>query len=214
MKTSARNARPPRKTQKAAADPPPPVPPNLATAVQFIAPFLDQVSGVVPDYEGIQPARLVRVGTTARFAEPLVPPTISAVAGSPLLQQRMLFDVAAAQAALQYRDALRPLAKGLAAVAANIEYSIDVKLAATARGALHTYHFAKRIVRDPEGAGLMKFVTDMKEMMKKAQNKRPKSTPPPATPGGGTPQGFLPLREDDTPQLDDDGLLPSEERSK
>jgi len=183
--------------------------PDLASIVAKFIEFLDAVESLVPEYQVPHgTGAKARAAGTARFAEPLMQPTITAISSSPRLRDHNTFDPVAGDAAVKYRDALRSLGQRMIAVGEALIYSGDIKLAATARSLLQTYSFAKRLVRDPEGAGLRSYVDELSRVMKKTVNHRPK-VPVPA-PG----QTFLAsaVPPDDVEDiLEPDGLLPDDE---
>jgi len=192
------------------SNPNPSAPVDLATVVAKLTEFLDSVESLVPDYQVPHgKGAKGRAAATARFAEPLMQPTIAAINSSPKLRDHNTFDPAAGAAALQYRDALRSLVQRMMALGDALIYSGDVKLAATGRSLLQTYNFAQRLVRDPEGAGLKPYVDELASAVKKAVNRRPKV----ALPAGG--QTFLaPTAAPDVDVediLEPDGLLPDDE---
>ena len=65
-----------------------------------------------------------------------------------VLQAAGTFDTDEAAAALQFEAAFRPVADDVARLLANLNYTIDAKLAAVAAKALQTYAIAKGFARD------------------------------------------------------------------
>ena len=186
--------------------------PDLTTTIGKFTEFLDSVESLIPDYQVPHGNRdRTRAASTARYAVPLMQPTITAINSVPRLRDHNTFDPEAAAAALQYRDALRSLGQRMAAVGDALIYSGDVKLAASARSLLHTYSLAQRLVRDPEGVGLRPYVEQMSLAMMKNLNRRkaPAAVAPPAG------QGFLAARTAPDVDVEDilepDGLLPDDE---
>jgi hypothetical protein len=190
------------------SNPNPPV--DLATIVAKLTEFLDSVESLVPDYQVPHgKGAKGRVAATARFVEPLMQPTITAINSSQPLRDHNSFDPVAGAAALQYRDALRSLGQRMMAVGDALVYSGDAKVAPIGRSLLRTYGIAQRLVRDPEGAGLKPYVDELSSAVKKAVNRRPKV----ALPAGG--HAFL--GSSTAPDVDvenilePDGLLPDDE---
>lgn len=180
-------------------------PPDLDAVTKLFDDFFQGLEVLFPNLQHPDTRTRRRVASTARFAEPMLIPTITALAGSARLRAHNTFDAAAGDAALAYRNAIRPLAHRLAAAADLLDYSVDAELAPIARQLLQTYNFAQRLARDPEGAGLRPYVGELAAVVKKTQNHRPK----PAVPAG---QGFLASRPPDAQDLlEPDGLLPDDE---
>src|SRR5260370_10341515 len=114
------------------SNPNPTAPVDLATVVAKLTEFLDSVESLVPDYQVPHgKGAKGRVAATARFAEPLMQPTITAINSSPKLRDHNTFDPVAGAAALQYRDAVRSLGQRMMAAGGALIYSRDLKLAAT-----------------------------------------------------------------------------------
>ena len=184
--------------------------PDLDTIVAKFTEFLDAVETSVPGYQvphgkGVK----ARAANTARFAVPLMQPTIAALDSSPRLRNHNTFDSAAGQEALKYRDALRTVGQRMLAVGEALIYSGDVRVAASARELLQTYNFAQRLVRDPEGAGLQSYVDQLSTVVKKTLNRRPKAATVPAE--GPTFLASSPTLDDVENILEPDGLLPADQ---
>ena len=158
------------------------------------------MEGLIPDLTPHDVRQVKRVAAAAKFANDLLPPTITAVTVPPA--PKGLFNVEAARAALEYRDQLRPLALRLRALTKALEYSIHSKLSDSAEEALQTYQWAKRAERGAHGPALAPYVEEMRKAVRKAANRRPK---PAETPAEG-PQGpsFLAHR----PKVTREGPLP------
>jgi hypothetical protein len=72
-----------------------------------------------------------------------------------VLQAAGTFDTKEASAALQFEAAFRPVADDVARLLANLNYTIDAKLAAVAAKALQTYSIAKGFARGPKNRTLV-----------------------------------------------------------
>lgn len=176
--------------------------PSLVDIAGQLEGLVTQMEGLIPDLTPHDVRQIRRVAAAAKFANDLLPPTITAVTVPPAPQG--LFNVEAALASLDYRDQLRPLAQRLRALVRALEYSIHTKLSTSAEEALQTYHWAKRAERGPNGPALAPYVDAMRLAVKKATNRRPKpaeETPAEAPQGG---QSFLAHR----PKVKRDGSLP------
>jgi hypothetical protein len=198
-----RIAAPKRSTTKAAAAGDP------VGAAAELTQLLDRMEAIIPDLAQPDITRIARVAQSAKFAHQLVPPTINAVNSYAPLQKRNLFDVAAGQAALDYRDQLHPISKRMAAITLALSYSINQKLAVAGNEALQTYHWAKRHVKQPDGGGARTYVDEMQSVVERTMNRRHKPQTPPTTPPAGTPkgQGFLAPSLGATNTPDDDEVL-------
>lgn len=172
-----------------------------AVAAQLIG-LLDQFETLVPGFQPHDAAEVHRVATAARFANELIQPTITAVSSFAPASERKLFDVERGKAALQYRDALRPVAQRLSALLDGVEFTIDSHLADSGAEALQAYAWAKAYAKGRSGAGLRPYLEEMRRVVKKAMNRRR----PPVVPPAQTTPGFLPASlasrngaEDDLP---------------
>lgn len=157
--------------------------------------LLDEFESLIPGLTQPDITRIKRVAQSAKFAHQLIPPTINAVNSYLPLQQRNLFDVAAGQAALDYRDQFHPISRRMAAITLAMAYTINSKLAAAGDEALQTYQWAKRHVKQPDGGGARTYVEDMQRFVDRALNRRrkPPAEPdtPPTVPPSTPHQGFL-----------------------
>lgn len=176
--------------------------PSLVDVAGQLDGLVAQLESLIPDLTPHDVRQVKRVAAAAKFANDLLPPTITAVTVPPA--PKGLFNVEAARAALEYRDQLRPLALRLRALTKALEYSIHSKLSDSAEEALQTYGWAKRAERGPNGPALAPYVEEMRKAVRKAANRRPK--PAEETPAEG-PQGgqsFLAHR----PKVKREGPLP------
>lgn len=181
--------------------------PDLTTVVAKFTEFLDSVESLVPGYQVPHKSEAARAASTARFAEPLIEPTATALQSSTHLRDHSTFDPVAGREAIEYRNLVRSLGQRMATIGAALIYSGDVRLAGTARALLQTYSFAKRLARDPEGAGLRSYVNTLGGAMKKTINHRPKVAA--ATPTPTFLASSVALADDDMDDvLEPDGLLP------
>jgi len=177
---------------------------TVAVAAQLIG-LLDQFESLVPGFQPHDRAEVHRVATAARFANELIQPTITAVSSFAPASERKMFDIERGKAALQYRDALRPVAQRLSALLDGVEFTIDSQLAEAGAEALQAYAWAKSYAKGRTGAGLRPYLDEMRRVVRKAINRRKppagESTPTPPSPG------FLPANlasghkrgEDDLP---------------
>ena len=171
--------------------------------------LVTKMEGLVPDFEPHDKRAIARVAASAKFAHELIAPTITMVTSVPSVPQD-LFNVAQAQAALQFRDLLRPIAQRLAAFAQGLEFTIDTKLSASGEDSLQSYHWGKRAVKGPNGAVLQPYVDEMRRVVKRAINRsnKPKTEPPAPSPAphGQTFMAIMPQRpaEDSAADADSD----------
>src|ERR1700682_3289913 len=111
--------------------------PSPAAIAKQLLDLVATFEGILPALVPPNPREIRRITSASRFAEYVIPPTLDAVASAESLREKNLFDVAAAQEALEYRDLVRPAAQRLAAFVAALEYTVDSKLAAAGEEALH-----------------------------------------------------------------------------
>ena len=151
--------------------------PSPAAIAKQLLDLVATFEGILPDLVPPNPREIRRITSASRFAEYVIPPTLDAVASAESLREKNLFDVAAAQEALEYRDLVRPAAQRLAAFVAALEYTVDSKLAAAGEEALHTYRWVQAVARSSRGADLLPYMEEMRRLVKKAINRRPKKKP-------------------------------------
>jgi hypothetical protein len=179
--------------------------PSVAVASQLIG-LLDQFESLVPGFQPHDAAEVYRVSTAARFAHELIQPTITAVSSFAPASDRKMFDIERGKAALQYRDALRPVAQRLSALLDGVEFTIDSQLAESGAEALQAYAWAKTYAKGRNGAGLRPYLDEMRRVVRKAINRRepPAATPPPTQSSPGFLSPNLAARqtsaEDDLPE--------------
>ena len=155
---------------------------SIAEAAARISALLDQIETLVVDFPQPDAARAATVRANARFAGELVTPTITAVTNYDPLRSHNLFDVDAGRNALAFRDELRPIVQRMAALTSRIDFAVDDKLAEAAMEALQTYQWSKRHAKQPEGAGLRPYVSEMQRVVEKTLNHRPKHQEPGSAP--------------------------------
>jgi hypothetical protein len=186
--------------QPAALAEPPADSPTVAIAGQLLG-LLDQFERLVPGFQPHDAAEVHRVATAARFANELIQPTITAVSSFAPASERKMFDIERGKAALQYRNALRPVAQRLSALLDGLEFTIDSRLAESGAEALQAYAWAKSYAKGRTGAGLRPYLDEMRRVVRKAINRRkpPASAPPPAQPSHGFLAPNLTAGQDDLP---------------
>jgi hypothetical protein len=158
-----------------------------ALALQLIS-LIQQFEALVPGFQPHDSTDIYRVAAAARYGSELIPPAITAFTSFAPAAERNIFDTDRAKAAIQFRDALRPVAHRLLALHDGLEFTIDSQLADAGTEALHAYAWAKSFAKSPNGAGLRPFVDEMSRVVKRTQNRRKPATP--ATPKPPV-QGFL-----------------------
>jgi len=150
-------------------------------AAARISALLDQLETLLVDFPQPDASRAAGVRANARFAGELVTPTITAVANYEPLRSHKLFDVDGGRNALAFRDEFRPIVHRMAALMSQIDFAVDDKLAEAAMEALQTYQWSKRHAKQPDGAGLRPYVSEMQRVVEKTLNHRPKHQEPAST---------------------------------
>ncbi len=174
-------------------------PSTIESLANQMAALLVQFEALVPDLQPHDARVIKRVAQTARFTDPLLAPTVNTV-NSVSIVPPALFNVDRAKQALMYRDYLRPLAQRLLILGGAVNFSVDSKLALSGEDLLQVYAWAQRAVNGPNGAVLRPWFDEMQRMMKKAINRRKKSSGPAAPPAPHPMQGFLAMRGDSQPE--------------
>jgi hypothetical protein len=169
-------------------------PSTIETVTGQMSTLLTQFEGLVPDLQPHDSRQIKRVAQVARFADPLIAPTINTI-NTVSIVPSMLFDADRAKKALIYRDYIRPFAHRLLVLGGSLNFSVDAKLAVAGEDILQMYAWVQRAVNGPNGAVLRPWFDEMQRMMKKAINHR-KNAPPSAPSTPPQAQGFLALRSE------------------
>jgi hypothetical protein len=96
------------------------------------------------------------------------------------LRETNIFDADAGRLTLALRDALRPIALRLSALTKALDYTVDVKLAASGTEALQAYQWAKDHLKFADASALKPYFDEAARVVKKTLNRKPKK--PAATP--------------------------------
>jgi hypothetical protein len=176
--------------------------------------LLTKMEALLPDLQAHDRREIARVAAAARFAHDLIRPTITTVT-SVEVAPTDIYDVARGQGALLYRDQMQPISQRMAALNKALDFTIDSKLSAAGEDALQTYHWAKRAVKGPGGAALQPYLDEMKRVVKRAINHKPKKATPeqPPVPQGQTIMAPRPAVEDDGDELPDSWYRAAEDES-
>src|SRR5260370_4187196 len=155
---------------------------DLAQLVAKMTDLLDQFQALVPDFTVPDPARRHRIASRARFAEQMVVPMIAASDNYPPLRQKNIFDADAGRLALAIPDPFRPIALRLAALTDSVNYTIDVRLAASGTESLQAYDWMKSHLKFADANELKPYVDEAARVVKKTLNRRPKHAGAPTAP--------------------------------
>lgn len=153
---------------------------------------LDALIATVPHFEQRHESSEAFVFGHLAIPEDFVSSTVAAVHENPGFQRYAALDVLQGRNATQFLDAYRPISEKLMAQGRDLAFTCDAIFANLASSSLDTYAIAKRVVRNPENAGLTQHVARMKRTLGRGNRKKaaPKGTPKPApgtTSTGGTP---------------------------
>src|SRR5580765_6632000 len=107
--------------------------------------LLVEFQGLVPDLQPHDPRQINRVAQVARFADPLLAPTINTISSVSIVPAA-LFDADRAKQALIYRDYIRPFAQRLLVLGGSLNFSVDSKLALAGEDLLQMYAWVQRAV--------------------------------------------------------------------
>jgi hypothetical protein len=160
---------------------PTPAPDPLARLAADLGALLDRFEASIPNYEPHDVNDIHAVVAAARFGQELIAPTVTAATAFPPLTAHNLFDTARAEEALRFRDLLRPIAQRMEALRAGLDFTIDRKLAKASTDALETYQWAKRRAKRKDSVALRPYVDNMRLVMRKSMNHRPKGPAVPPT---------------------------------
>ena len=105
---------------------------------------------------------------------------IFAVETSERLRAISQFDAEDAREAMEFQAAFRPVADQLALMLASINYTIDLRMAPVAAGALRTYTIAQLLARDPGNNVVPQGLSALKrDLGRKGPRKKKKAKTPP-----------------------------------
>jgi hypothetical protein len=127
---------------------------NAERAAANVKTSLDATTAAIPGLMRPHPATSRSIRGHRTVPRDFIRSMINVVDQLEVLQTAGTFDTKEAAAALQFAAAFRPVADDVAALLANLNYTIDAKLAAVAAKALQTYAVAKGFARDPRNRKL------------------------------------------------------------
>ncbi|HKS21617.1 MAG TPA: hypothetical protein VJZ76_02375 [Thermoanaerobaculia bacterium] len=117
---------------------------RLAARVEAL---LGRIEAIVPGLETPHPAKSGDARAARTVSRPFIQSMIAGVEDHPDWEELGFFDPAEAQAALQFDDAFKPVARRLIMLAAKINFTIASRKAKVAIGAMNTYMMARRFAR-------------------------------------------------------------------
>lgn len=160
---------------------PPPADGSVEAIADYLIGLIDQIEGLVPNFQPYDANDVRRVAAAARFAKELVPQIIASVTAYDPAAEVKIFDVEGAREALRFGTAMTRFAQRLSALLDGVQFTIDSELAKAGTQALATYAWAKQHAKSPDGVGLRPYVGGMSRAIKKTMNRRepvaPKSEP-------------------------------------
>jgi len=113
---------------------------------------VDALEASIPGLERAHPLKRRRVLAQRIVPRDFIASMAAAVEQSEELRRLGSFDVEEARAALQFEEALGPVANRIAALLANVIFTVEWHRATVAAAALRTYAIAKGLARDPARA--------------------------------------------------------------
>jgi hypothetical protein len=164
-------------------------------AVEAIAQkFRDAIANlrtIMPDLLKFDPRHTRRIAASAKFADRLITTAIATVTSAEAVKQRNLFDVFEGEVARELHNRVLPLMVDLTSFVADVQYTINNKLAVSSVQALQTYKWVQHAAAQPEGTELLPYVVKMEAVVEKVLNRRKKVTPADPVPAPPATQGFL-----------------------
>src|SRR5258706_960994 len=128
---------------------------NADRAAANVKKSLDATTAAIPGLMRPHPATSRSIRGHRTVPRDFIRSMIDVVDQLDMLQAAGTFDSSEAAAALQFEAAFRPIADDVARLLANLNYTIDAKLAAVAAKALQTYSIAKTYARNPRNRTLV-----------------------------------------------------------
>ncbi|HXH40613.1 MAG TPA: hypothetical protein VNN08_18420 [Thermoanaerobaculia bacterium] len=127
---------------------------NADRAAADVKKSLDATTAAIPGLMRPHPATSRSIRGHRTVPRDFIRSMINVVDQLEVLQTAGSFDTKEAEAALQFEAAFRSVTDDVARLLANLNYTIDVKVAAVAAKALQTYAVAKGLARDPRNRKL------------------------------------------------------------
>ena len=150
----------------------PPPEASVEEIAEYLVAIVDQMEGLVPNFQLYDGSQVRRIAAAARYANKLVPQIITTMeAFLPAIEVK-IFDVESAKAALRYSAAMKLFAQRLSVFLDGVQFTIDTELAKAGTQALATYGWAKLHAKSPEGVALRPYVHEMGRAIKKTMNRR------------------------------------------
>lgn len=128
---------------------------NADRAAANVKKSLDATTAAIPGLIRPHPATSRSIRGHRTVPRDFIRSMIAVVDQMEVLQNAGTFDTEEAAATLQFEAAFRPVADDVARLLANLNYTIDAKLAAVAAKALQTYSIAKGFARSPRNRTLV-----------------------------------------------------------
>jgi hypothetical protein len=159
-------------------EPPSPTVTHYEQVVAEVSIAIDTAFAAVKGIEAPHPSTRDFVRTYQSVSSEFIGAVIAFVEATPELQSVNKFNVAEAKDTLQFIDAFGPLVARLGALARDLKFTAQSRKAKVAEVALRTYDMAKSIARDPDNAGLLTHVENMRRTLGRGRPRGRSKTPP------------------------------------
>jgi hypothetical protein len=182
-------------TNQAVEQPPPttappadPAPGSALTTTQYmelaaqLSSALAAVAAQIPTFTSSHPSTVKFVQTHQRVPNEFIGTVAAAVDNSPTLQGVGTFDSKEALETLQFIEAFRPVIDQMAALRADLCFTVNSRKAKTVAAALQMYGIAKQVARDPGSGAVKVHVENMQRDLRSKRRKKTAKTPAPAPP--------------------------------
>lgn len=152
---------------------PTPTPTEAELLARELLEAINALAARIPRLENRHPSTAGSAHRHRLVPKHFISSAVAAVEGTPLLQGVRKFDSDDARATMQYNEAFLPVARKLAALTADLKYTLEAERARIADAALQIYDIAKALARDPAGADVAVHVAILKrDLGRKGRKKK------------------------------------------
>ena len=154
--------------------------------VMDLSALLEAIEARIPRLEAPHRSTTAFVRSHRTVPKGFIASTIAAVEGEEELQRIGKFDPIAGRDALQFIQAFRPFADRISALLTALRFTIELRQAEAASGALQLYAVAKALARDVSSASLGPHVEILRRDLHRQKRRTRPSAPPDETADAGS----------------------------
>ena len=152
--------------------------PNLDQIASDLIGQLKTLIASIPELELTYPLGRKRLRSTSSIPIAFVFEAAKMVESQAPMQELERFDLPGFRHAAGYEAQFQPMVRLLERAAADLQYTIDTKMAGAATQALQIYAVGKSLSRDKGGAALLSHIDAMKKALGRRGNRSRRNAPP------------------------------------